>query len=302
MKHIAKKVLSILLTVMVLLSISGITVFAAPESTMSITLRIEGINANLFNKTVAVPYTDSLALKAALQYIDAQEDSITIKGIDSGYISDINGETAGKFGGWDGWLYRVNDTEPSAGIDSYMLKNGDNVVLYYGDPYGDGMQFPAADTSRLADGVIQFTSSDTTYDANYNPVVTVNPVVGAAVTWFFNNTSATYTTDANGEIVIDATQLTAGAHSIQISKLNDQGLPLVLRFASDYSVTVADSNPQDETTITGAAATSTATHIETKNPGTGGEGNAAVFFAILSVAAIMISTIRIKGRKQTYEK
>lgn len=237
MKKNAKRFLCIVLAVMLILSVSAIPAYAA-QGTMSITLRIEGINANMYYKTVSVPYTDSLTLQAALAYIDAQESSIAITGANTGYITDINGESGGKFGGWDGWMYKVNGLEAPVGIDSYKLSNGDSVVLYYGDPYGVGMQYPAADTSLIAYGVIKFTSSDTTFDASYNPIVTVNPVVGATVTWNYGSKSATYITDKSGKITINKAQLTKGAHIIQISKKNGAGLPLVLRYAPGYTITV----------------------------------------------------------------
>jgi len=68
------------------------------------------------------------------------ENGYTAKGLDSGYISSItspNGVTIGEYtnGKNSGWLYSVNGTSPSVGMDSYKLKNGDVVKLYYTDDY-----------------------------------------------------------------------------------------------------------------------------------------------------------------------
>lgn len=60
------------------------------------------------------------------------------------------------------------------------------------------------------------------------------------VTWNYGCKSATYMTDTNGEIKIDASQLTAGEHGIQISKTSGKGIPLVLRFAPDDMANVSD--------------------------------------------------------------
>lgn len=312
MKQSTKRFVCILLSVMLILSISALAVFAEGETTMSITLRIEGINANMYYKTVEVPYTETLTLQAALTYIDAQENSIAITGVDAAYITDINGDTAAKFGGWDGWMYKVNGTDAAVGIDGYNLADNDKVVLYYGDPYGVGMQFPVADTTKISGGIIKFTSSDTTYDANYKPTVTVNPVVGATVSWTYNSTTATYTTDENGEIVIDKAQLTEGAHTIQISKISYNGIPLVLRFASDYTIPVAAANnsevSEEVSTESSESISSESSEnisaelsetVNTEAPKTGDSGTGVM--VLIAVSAIAFSALMIK-RKNVYEK
>lgn len=306
MNKITKKAISILTTFIFLVSISVISVFAVPSQTMSINFRIEGINSNMFYKTISVPYnTSMLTLQAALKYIDEQESSIVITGVDAAYITDINGDTAGKFGGWDGWLFTVNGVEVSAGIDGCILHDNDSVVLYYGDPYGVGMQYPVADTSKIADGIIKFTSSDTTYDANYNPTVTVNPVAGATVTWNYENASATYTTDANGEIKIDSAQLTAGSHTVQIAKTSSTGLPLVLRCTPDYSVNVAATTIKTETnenqSILNNTENNTTVTIDS-NPQTGEKNKTAIFFIIIPIAVVAIVATIVLKRKNTNDK
>ncbi len=299
MKRITRKLAYLLFTVIYLVTVSGASAAFAAEDTMSVTLRIEGVEKNLFYDTVEVPYTDTLTLQQALTYIDTQEDSITITGIDTDYITDINGETAGSFGGWDGWLYKVNGQDAVVGISGQELADGDSVLLYYGDPFGVGMQFPAADTSDLANGVITFTSTDTTYDASYNPIVTVNPVKGATVTWSNGDTVTDYVTDENGAITIDADQLTEGSHAVQIAKTGDTNLPLVLRFAPDYTITVeeiadstatdtsaTDSSETDNTAVDNAVSDTTVSDTATQAPETGEQIAKTVIFLVLAVGAL----------------
>jgi len=214
---------------------------------MSVTLRVEGISDNFYYDTLDIPYTDTLTVQDALLYIDEIDDNITFTGVDSAYITAVNNETASTFGGWDSWLYRVNNIAPAVGINQYALNSGDAVLVYYSDEYGTGMQFPEADSSNLSNGVLKFTSSDTTYDEQWNPTIVNNPITGATVTWYHNRGAKFYTTDTNGEIRIDSTYLTPGIHRIQIEKyadteVNGQYLPLVLRLAPDYTVTVAGSS------------------------------------------------------------
>lgn len=328
MKKIMKTIGCLFLSMALIVTVA-LTAFADSGKTMKVTLRIEGIKANLFYKTEEVPYTDSLTLRAALQYIDAKEDSLKITGMDANFISDINGDTSAKFGGWDGWLYKVNGQEAAVGIDDYALKDGDSILLYYGDPYGVGMQFPVSDTSELSKGILKFTSSDTTFGADGSSTVKVNPVAGAAVTWNYGGGSAQYTTDANGEIKIDPAQLTVGTHAIQIAKANSTGLPLVLRFAPDYAVTVT-ANEAQSTTSTTASSTASATvttveqaqttavsastvssaiqteesgvQTEPVSPKTGCDCGTVEYAVILSVVAAGIMIMAVKGRQLFHEK
>lgn len=329
MKKITQKVTFLLFSVMLLIAVSSISTAFAAEKTMSITIRIEGIEKNLFYATEQVPYTDSLTLAQALTYIDTKEDSISITGVDTGYLTDINGDTAGKFGGWDGWLYKVNGKDPVVSIGSQELSEGDNVVLYYGDPFGVGMQFPVADTSKLKDGVITFTSSDTTYDANYNPIVKVNPVVGATVTWSNGNTTKEFITDKNGSVKIDTDLLADGAHAVQISKTGDTKLPLALRFAPDYvvSVNAADNGTADDSKTensdtavttskdsskadtdskdlakndTSSNTSSSDSNTDASAPKTGEQMGSSIIYLLL--AAVSLAGVKYLRRKDCYEK
>lgn len=279
-----RKLFSSLLALALVLGICAPSAFA--EDTLTLTLRIEGVRENLFYKTVEVPVADAATLQAALTYIDAQEDTLTLTGVDTAYITDINGEAAAQFGGWDGWMYRVNGAEPPVGIDGFALTDGDSVVLYYGDPYGVGMQYPVADTSALASGKLKFTSTDTTYDAAGTPSTAENPVTGATVTWLSGDVSTEYTTDENGEITLDTSLLTEGAHALQIAKVSDTGIPLVLRFAPDYTVEVA------------APAETAAPAEDTATPETGAgtpSVTVVIAFALIAAAAVGVKSKRSNG-------
>ncbi|MDD3172963.1 MAG: DUF4430 domain-containing protein [Herbinix sp.] len=303
MKKITQKLAFLIFSATLLIAVSSISTAFAADKSMSITLRIEGIEDNLLNVTEDVPYTDSLTLKDALSYIDAQEDSIAITGVDVAYITDINGETAGKFGGWDGWLYKVNGVDASVGIDSLQLSDGDSVVLFYGDPFGVGMQFPVADTTDINDGVIRFTSSDTTYDADYNAITKVNPVVGATVTWSNGEVSTDYVTDDNGVIKIETEQLTSGSHILQIAKVGDAGIPLVLRFAPDFSVSVDAALEASLTDNAGKSTDnneSTATDTVNEIPKTGEKIAPTVIFLVMAV--VSLTGVIFFRRKEAHEK
>ena len=129
---------------------------AAAAENMNVSVRIVGLGEDIYNGEVSL--ADGSSVGDAL----AAVEDVEIVGLDS-YITTVNGLEAGLFGGWDGWNYRVNGKSPSVGINDYVLTDGDAILLYYGM---FDMQIPEV---SYADGVLTFTSTDTTYDSSGNP-------------------------------------------------------------------------------------------------------------------------------------
>lgn len=286
---IPRRLISIL-TALMLAALTTVGVAAAEPSQATISLRIEGISRNLFYGELVVPYDGELRAVDVLLAADAQSEDLTITGADIGFISDINGDASATFGGWDGWLFKVNGEDPDVGILDYLVKDGDDLLLYYGDPYGAGMQFPEAVLSGFGEGIIRFQSVDTTFDADYNKIVATNPVAGATVIWYTGEETTTYTTDNNGEIVIPSLYRTPGMHKMQISKLgsilsDDQYLPLVLRLTPGFEVEIQAPASSDESTPVSSGSIST-----DMNPQTADSGN-PIYFVLIAVitAALMLA-------------
>ncbi len=312
------------LTVGLTLALATAPLYVSALDEMSVTVRIEGVSENLYYDTLSVPCDmDGLTVQDVLTYIDERNESLTITGADTGYISEVNGDKAGKFGGWDGWLYAVNGVVPSVSISDYVLSENDSIVLYYGDPYGVGMQYPSVDVSKLTNGILTFTSEDTVYDENYNASVVVNPVTDMTVEWFYTPKnseeilSVTYITDKNGQIEIDKDYLTVGEHTIRVEKYNENGLPLVLRLPQDYVVTVSEvkeesieesSQPesiveessQSESTVEESQQTVESSYTETNEPHTG-DNTMKLLLSMGVVSVLALTTYLIMGKKK-YEK
>lgn len=235
-KNKIRKSTALFLSLMISMLLLPSLVFAIPSSsTMNITICVEGISQTLYFQTLDIPYSGTLNVKGALEYADNNSEDLSITGLATDFITSVNGENGSTFGGYDGWLYLVNGLDTNQGISGYTLATGDIVTLYYGDPFGQGMQIPRIDESRLSSGILKFTSNDTTYDDDWNPTVTTNPVSGATVSWFNNLTHTNFITNASGEITIPLELLTLGIHRIQIGKygttaVSGKYLPLVLRF------------------------------------------------------------------------
>ena len=238
MKHI-KKLLALILALAIVTASLPMAVFAGAQHQMTVTLRIEGVSQNYYYETLTVQYSsENLTVQDLIIYADNNSDAITVVGAtgSSPYITDINGDVAGTLGAYSGWLYTVNGVEPTVGVNGYNLSEGDNVVLYFGDPYGVGMQYPVIDVSEINTGVIRFTSTDTTYDEEWVPVVTENPVIGMTVVIG----DKTFTTDDEGKIVFDNELLPTGNYPLSIDKKDGNGLPLVLRFAPDATIDIPE--------------------------------------------------------------
>jgi hypothetical protein len=61
-------------------------------------------------------------------------------GADSGYISEINGLTAGSAGGYDGWMTTLNDWFINESMSDFSVESGDEINVFYsldmGEDYG----------------------------------------------------------------------------------------------------------------------------------------------------------------------
>ena len=240
-----KKTLCVLLAAL-LLGCTALTAFAA-EGDVTVSLRVEGITDCLFydNVTVAADATALDALKAA----DAASDDLTLTVTESeygAYLAAINGLFAGSqtTKGWDGWMFRVNDEAVSVGIDAYTVSNGDSVVVYYSDEYGDtGMLYPEINLDGLMEGKISFTSATTEYDPEtWEPTVKQVPVTGYTLIWDGEKIIA----DEEGVAHLTEAQIADGDHSVQIERYAENGLPTVLRFAPDYGVTIGSAEDPDD--------------------------------------------------------
>lgn len=228
------KILSVSIAAL-LASTSAVSAFAAETKDITVTLRVEGVDTCLLYATCDIPQGSSAS--DLIQYADSVYDEITVTGAENNYITDVNGETAGTFGGWDGWQYVVNAVSPNVGIGDYTLSDNDTVVLYYGD---FPCLLPQIDTSELSsDGKISFSAESTTYDDEWNPIVNTVALADMTVTIDNNNT---YTTDENGAITLNKADFISGDHYVQVAKKNSNGAPAVLRYADDFTVNIAREN------------------------------------------------------------
>lgn len=278
-----KKIISAIAAFAVVLSSLVVSPFAADEKTVS--LRIEGKSETYFYGDVT---TNASTVAELMNEVDAANDNLTITNPTGIYITAINGdvEETVENKNYYGWMDLVNGVAPSVGIGEQQIKDGDVIVFYYADEYGShGFAKPVADLSKLGDREITFTSD--AHDKDFNPITV--PVEGAKVTW----DGKEYVTDADGKIVIDKADFTVGDHSVGISKVAEDGVPLVLRFASDYKITVTADMVKAEAPAVTEPETKPAEDVPSGDTG-------YVYFAV--VAIIAAAGIAAVSKKRAYEK
>lgn len=237
-----KKTITFITLFALLLTSMVFSANAAADSEVNI--RIEGITNTLYQDTISMEITDSTTVADALSLADENSESLTISGLENGYITAVNGEISAQFGGWDGWMYAVNDSVPEVGMSSYPVKDGDTIVLYYGDY---PCQYPRVDLSKSYKGIIKFESYDTTYDDNWNPTYSWEPITGATVTVG----DSKYTTDSNGVITVDTANLSY-FNNVQIERKSTSGAPNVCRLDKSFGFYFNDINKDNKIDINDA--------------------------------------------------
>ena len=233
------------------LLVSALMIMGFSADPAKVSIRIEGIEKCLYEGEYSYK-GDGETLADLLLAFDADTDEVAFTGIESNYISKINDDAAAAFGGWDGWLFMVNGVDATAGVADTAFADGDDIVFYYGDPFGVGFQFPVMDTDRAEEGELVFTSTDTVWNADGTQTVSENPVAGMTV--IIPELDFNGTTDENGKVTFDAPA--AGDYTVEVSKISDAGCPLVLRFASGTGFTVAaeEESTEDEIPVPGTEA------------------------------------------------
>ncbi|MCK9478399.1 MAG: S-layer homology domain-containing protein [Firmicutes bacterium] len=198
----------------------------ATLKTATASLRIEGIESALFSGDVTVISAKPTVLDAIVAVLESIDIDYTIKEFyGSHYISSINDETEGQFGGYEGWLYIVDGNEPSVGMGDFELESNEEILLYYGGYAPDTLiaEYSISPSVLRAEKDIKITLTASYFDWAANAEKTV-PIEGAKVVV----NKKTYLTDESGVATInDITK--AGSYKVNISKMNDAGYPAIVR-------------------------------------------------------------------------
>lgn len=183
----------------------------APQTT--VTLRVEGNESTVIYGNVVIE--EGMNLQDLMIAFDEVNEKITFAGAEEDYIYEVNGEAAGKFGGYDGWCVMVNGKNAETSMSGITLSPGDDVVLYYGDPFGVGMIFPEV---KVEGNSIVFT------DENGAPIEGITVELDGKE----------YKTNAEGRVE----DLAAGEYTMNFSLFSESGVTRILRRPKDTRVTI----------------------------------------------------------------
>jgi hypothetical protein len=190
----------------------------------TVSVRVEGINKNIvYKKDITVTssgdkiLTAQDALKKALD-----ENNVDYSIYDSGYIFSIGSikEDTGYF-----WNFYINEGSAPVGIGSYVIEDGDEILVFYGK-YGTLLP------------VVQY-EYDEYLKVTIKDKASGDPIEGVAVSL---NNSVTEVTDENGTVTFSG--IGAGSYSLQVEKDKD-GLPLIVRLAPDYVINIYEETVVD---------------------------------------------------------
>ncbi|HOP11592.1 MAG TPA: hypothetical protein PK629_08895 [Oscillospiraceae bacterium] len=201
-----RKTIVVILTIAMMLSVFGLTAFAA-DASAKVYVTIVDKTGTVVLAQEAITVTDidadgSLTINDALYA--AHEQKFT-GGASAGYATatgdyGLSITTLWGTGNGSGFGYYLNDAAAMGLTD--VVSDGDYLTAFiytdtanFSDTY---TFFDVTTVTASAGSEIVLTLSAAGYDANWNPVV--NPVEGAVIT--VGGTATSYTTDANGKATI----------------------------------------------------------------------------------------------------
>ncbi len=228
-----KKYMSLLLTLSLIFS-TFTPANVCADGIKQVSIRVEGISNTIINEE---DYSTDKETVYDAVYELLEINSIPIVAMDSQfgkYISALDNEIAGSFGGYDGWMYLVNNESPYDSIDACIISDGDDIVLYYGgfDTYVPKIELSPEIMEAGDEFTVTITSSYDEYDSNWNYIGKKNiDIEGASI----DLSGEIYTTDENGEAVITA-PATPGNYTLKVGKDRASNYPLLVRSTRDFTV------------------------------------------------------------------
>lgn len=213
------------------------------EKKTTVSLRVEGINETIYaEKEVQVETfaENATAFDATEQALKDAEVELEAR---NGYISAIAGEGEATFNGWDGWQFMVNDIYSDVYPNQYEIKEGDQIVWFYGN-VGDMYQgvdvadniekltlIPkitiSSDLYEEEEIEVKVTSTYNEYDEGFSLVGENEKTTIKDALIHFNG--KTYPTNDKGIVKIPADEVKAGEYELKVTKDIENSYPRLLR-------------------------------------------------------------------------
>lgn len=222
------------------------------QSTKYVSVRIEGINENIVNeKQIAVTTAGDRTLTAHDAMKKALDDKAIAYAVNSGQIASIADISDNYFSlvgkDYDYWNFYVNNQYSNYGVTSYVISDGDELLLFYGNA---NTVLPTV-AYTIEEGNLTVELTATYYDWGADKYITTE-VGGATVTLSREGVQLeALSTDASGIAVFS--DMTTGTYLLKIEKFDitveKEGMHLPAIVRSDHTIkifekTVIDSDVQ----------------------------------------------------------
>jgi LPXTG-motif cell wall-anchored protein len=221
------------------------SVVQAVENNFQVSVQVQS-----FDKVITVGTSSKASAFEALKEV-LDKNNISMVANDSQYgkfISEVHGIKAGKFGGYDGWLYAIsrnNSYEDTAtGIGDATLENGDKLILYYGDMgtlTSNKIEYSTKEANKELTISLNNTSKDWT---------TGKPVI-QAINGIKAKIDGEEVTVVDNKLTIKA-GLEAGTHILQLNDFKKDRCPKVVYDEIEFTIEkdATPGNNGDEDTDT----------------------------------------------------
>lgn len=301
-----KKLISVFVALIMLLSIFSISAFAEGTSaTTDVYVTISKAGTLVLSQekiTVTDRNSDGkFDIDEALYCAhEAKYEGGAAAGYGSAYtayglsLTELWGDTGGSFG------YYVNNASAWSLADE--VKDGDYINAFvYTDTtsWSDKYSFFDKNTATLtAEEEITLTLSAAGYDASYNPITV--PVNNAAIT--LNGEATEYKTDENGKVTVKISK--SGTYIVSATSATEILVPPVLTLTVNAKVP-ASSTPETSVPETSVPETSTPDNTNNEDinsPQTADNSNIALCIVLLTVSAMCIAYSTFVLKKKNNEK
>ncbi|HBW73978.1 MAG TPA: hypothetical protein DEF59_01815 [Candidatus Magasanikbacteria bacterium] len=168
--------------------------------------------------------TTSSVLTALID-ADTLSDAFSITKLDyydsykSFYLDCLTIETTTSTRACGNWNYAVDGVYPSVGMDSYALKGGEQVYVYFGNPWritASTSTFPVNTTTALSTWRYNYNSTSTEWTADGRDTIDIS-VPNPASTGFWDTTVTTTTLMSATEGTVDYTFSATGTYYAKIT-------------------------------------------------------------------------------------
>lgn len=222
-----KKIVSVVMALMLIITevfTGGFKVKAA--NPIKVNIQVEGLSGTILNNSINGTDADT-ALSLAKSDLTSQKIHFSTEvSWGSEIITEINGLTQKKFGGYDGWMFYVKNgakvINPQVGMAAYKPVDGDTIVIYYTD-----FSVPFVSSIRFTPDVVKENQPFSMQLINQDGL----PIPNANV----KLDSLNLITDNYGKVNVSG--LAKGTHSYDITGYNgDNKLSTVVRDSGTFNI------------------------------------------------------------------